>query len=152
MATPQNPTRKPLLDLDSFAETPQIRVDGELYDLRLPDHITIVEGVRIRKVSPRLDELQAKEAAGTLNEDEAVELTQILDMVARIVLKAPDSVHERLADWQRIAIVLSFSGLSTPRLQATRAATEPASSSSPTGASSSPSSRASTRRSSRKRG
>lgn len=153
MATLPTPPRKtPLLDLDAFAEQPQARIDGTLYDLRMPDHLSIVEGVRIRKVAPRLEELQAKEVAGTLDEAEGEELSQILDGITRTVLVAPPEVLERLHDWQKIAVVLAFTGLSTPRLRATGATAEARSSSSPTGPSSSPNSPAPSRRSRRTRG
>lgn len=147
------PGRNLLLDLGHYAEVNEIRIDGVGYELRQPDQLTLVEGARLKKIGPRHDELLRKEAAGTLDETEAAELAVLLDTMTRVVLVAPETVHAALKDWQRIAIVLTFIGLSTPRLQATGATTEAApSSSSPTGESSSPSSRATTRRSRRKRG
>lgn len=95
-----------LLDLDTLTEHPSVIIDKHAYELTPPEALSAVEYHRIGKIAPRMFALW--ESATELTPEEEVELEQTLDRVCRIVLKAPDEVHERLTDLQRLAIYQTF--------------------------------------------
>lgn len=126
MATPTTGAEpvlpKPLFTLDDRPERDYIVVDGQHYEVLLPEELTLVQHQRLMRVCPRYDALMALDRA--LTDDEATELTGLVARIVEIVLQAPADIRARLRESEQLAIVLAFTGLSRRLLQpSTRAET-----------------------------
>ena len=82
-----------------------ITIDQQPYPFLDPARITPIERHHLIKLQRRSDEL-AQQA--DLTDDERAELQSIPDLMARIVVLAPDEVHQKLTDTQRMAIIAAF--------------------------------------------
>lgn len=149
MATTETDTRPPqfdTLDLTTLVERPKVRIDGELFELRHPDELSIVEQLRLEKMSQRavhlIDEMRA--AAEGPSEEQQQELAAVMDKTCRLVLVAPDSVHAKLREPHRSAISRAFSVLQRASLRAAGANQDAEATPITTGVNSSPDSVAST--------
>jgi hypothetical protein len=97
---------EPILDLTTFIERPTIRIDGEHYELRSLDEMSILEGQALTRDGREIEILAA---GGT---DPEGRLSGLLaDVVNRIVIGLPDTVLEALSDTNRMAICEVFTGL-----------------------------------------
>jgi len=124
-----------MFNLDELVEGPTVSIDGQAYPLAGPHALSPLEMYRNLKAARRLQALIDK---AELTEAEEAELGQIPDQVCRAVLDAPDAVHARLTDRQRMKVIELFSTLSRAPHQAPAGATPTASTGARTGASSSP--------------
>jgi hypothetical protein len=109
-----------LLDLHTITGTFTIRIDGEPYFLSHPDALTLSQINQLQKLRPRSLELATSEH---LSDDDERELSAILDRMVRIVLDAPETVHQKLNDPHRMAIVEAFTMLRSSSGQKTGATT-----------------------------
>lgn len=120
MATkPQTTPIRPVLNLDTQSPPEHVTIDGVGYDLRAAGDLSIQQTVRLMQLTPRHDDLIARQA--TLTEDEFTELGALLKRIVPLILEAPDDVHARLNENQRLQIVVAFTGLSRRLLDAPRA-------------------------------
>lgn len=101
-----SPDPAPLLNLDTLTEHPSVLIDKHAYALTPPEALSAVDYHRIGKIAPRMFALWESETA--LTPEQEVELEETLDRVCRIILKAPDEVHDRLTDLQRLSIYQTF--------------------------------------------
>jgi hypothetical protein len=132
--TPNTPlTPAPVLDLSTLVERPIITIDKKPYELRHPDELSIIERMRVAKLSDRVLALTNAIIAAPedgdglgISEAEEVELVTKADQVCRALLLAPDDIHARLRDEHRIAIAQAFSMLQFAVIALRRAAAKPA--------------------------
>lgn len=130
-----------VLDLDRLVDRPTVRINKKEYRLFTIDLLPPIENYQVRKLLKRNDELALKDE---LSKAEEQELKGLLDKIARIVLDAPDAIHKKLTDRQRVEIVQLFPVPSLILKYAAPTATEQAATGAiPTGATSSPASAAS---------
>lgn len=114
-------TRFETLDLTTVVERPQVRIDGELYDLKHPDEFSLVQSLRLSRQGQRVIELVTLLTDGVARAAPEVaaaeqEYEQLLDTTCRAVLVAPDAVHARLREDHRVAITRAFTLLQTATL------------------------------------
>ncbi|MBA5778072.1 hypothetical protein H2509_13550 [Stappia sp. F7233] len=100
------PTRsEPILDLSTLIERPRIRIDGNLYEIRSPDELSLIESHFFALKGQEIDRLTK---AGNQGE-ELAEL--IRDVVRKVVVELPSKVLSRLSEAHMLAIVEVFTGL-----------------------------------------
>ncbi len=135
----------PVLDLDTLIDRPTVKIGARVYRLYTIDLLPPLDNYKVRKLIRRGDELSLKD---DLTKTEEKELGSILDDVVRLVLDAPDAIHKKLTDRQRVEIFQTFH---VPSLEAMRKALAAAFdlmpgpvAATPTGATSPPDSPAST--------
>jgi hypothetical protein len=127
----------PLLNLDTLSQPLTVAtIDGEPYPIRSADQLSLAGYHVCQRAGERLDVLWGQPV---LSDDESAELSMLLDRVTRVVLDAPDAVHRRLTDLQRLAVAESFIRLPLPTLRSLGAAMTPRAAI-PTGANISPNS------------
>lgn len=131
-------TPTPLLSLETL-EGYTVTVDGQSYRLFAPDALPAFTYKRLSTLSVRLEALWQQEA---LSAAEERELSDVLDRLCRIVLEAPEGVHGRISDMQRLAIFQTFQKLPSATLRRMRQ--QNAAGARPNGVRSQPSSRGST--------
>lgn len=134
---------EPLLDLSTVLEPVHVRIDGVPHRLWHRDNLTLAQTVRLEDLGPRVQQLFAALRDDTLDAAGEAELDQKLTAATRVVLDAPEAVHERLSQQQRFQILRTFMQLSTEAAAVERSPT-PAPASPSTGENSSPASPAST--------
>lgn len=107
MADPTTP-QTPVLDLDILtgATRPVVRIDGTPYPLKDPDELSVLD---FHRAVPRRA-LELEELANP-TDSEAQEYSAILDQGCRLVLEAPDEVHQRLKNRQREQVISVFTRL-----------------------------------------
>lgn len=102
-------TEEPLLDLKTVTGKFHIRIDGVPHFLAHPDSLTLRQWTQLETLAPRIAVLTLAVGKGdTVSEDDERELSVLLDKAARIVLDAPEVVHEKLMDMHRAAIMNAF--------------------------------------------
>lgn len=112
----------PVLDIHTVAQGSPVRIDGRTYTLRNALALTLQQSLALEQMTPRISQLMKR--ADRLKKPEFQELAQGLDTICRIVLDAPDGVHARLTDPNRVAILRAFIQLrpvTRPRSGAPRA-------------------------------
>lgn len=97
--------QKLVLDLDALTEAPQVRIDGQLYDLRTKGEFSPLDAHRFKKLGGRMDALVSKE---DLSDAEESELEGITARICRDVIDAPEDVLAKLRDSQRMRIISTF--------------------------------------------
>lgn len=97
-----------VLDLQTLdPERPVIAIDGQTYELQLPDDFGLVELARIQRLQATVAEIMSR--TDDLTEDDAAGLEQALDAFTALVLPGvPLDVRARLRDSQRLAIIGAF--------------------------------------------
>jgi hypothetical protein len=93
-----------VLDLD-VDNRPQIKIDGTGYRVSTRHLLPPLELHHLSKLGRRLAELVQKEDA---SEDEQRELGDLPNRIVRAVLDAPDAIHQKLNDQQRMAIITAI--------------------------------------------
>lgn len=111
-----------ILDLATLTARSTISVDGQAYELLNPGELSILDNHRVAKWGARSQELYG--SLEQLGEDEVAELASLLDRLCRVIWKAPDDVHDRLTDTQRLAVATAFTGLQRGTLPGTAGAVE----------------------------
>lgn len=91
----------PILNLDSLVDRPTVVIDGTEYWLVTPDILPPLDGHRLQRLMGRVMTLSGQ---ATLSEDEERELGGLPDRLCRLVLEAPDAVHQKLDDRRRMLI------------------------------------------------
>ncbi len=106
--------KKPILSLTKLVEREFIEINGEPYDLKNLDELSLMEATRYEAMGKQLKDA----ATGTETDEELAamlaesgELGRALDLAVRIVLVAPEEVYDFLDDFQRIAIMDVFTRL-----------------------------------------
>lgn len=98
-----------LLDITTDIGRFHVRIDGVPHFISHPDALTLSQINQLQHLRPRAIEMQTR--AEELTSDDERELGAILDRMVRIVLDAPEAVHQKLIDAHRLAIVDAFSKL-----------------------------------------
>ena len=101
--------RTPILNLDTLVERAVVRIDGTDYELLNPGELSVLDFHKIGKRAERVEAMLKEE--GDLSEDQVVTLTEALDALCRLVLRAPAEVHARLSDTQRLKVTQAFTVL-----------------------------------------
>lgn len=101
-------TDTPVLNLTTTVEKLHVRIDGVPHYFKGPDALTLVQHLRMEKISPRIAELLKVAEAGTIAADAEQDLHALLDEACRMVVEASEAVHARLTDVHRTAIVWAF--------------------------------------------
>jgi hypothetical protein len=97
---------KVVLNFDQQDDTALVvTIDQQTYPFLDPTRVTPIERHRLIRLQRRGDELAQK---ADLTEEERAELESIPDQMVRIVVKAPDEIHKKLNDEQRMAILAAF--------------------------------------------
>jgi hypothetical protein len=122
MAETQTATRQALLSINTLVEREFIRIDGQSYDLRSVDDLSILDYRRLAKMGEQLKPLMQAYEDDTLTPEQATDFDDRLDRLCRAVLEAPSDVFSKLQTVHRLNIALAFMGLSLPRLRQARAA------------------------------
>lgn len=111
---------KPLLTLETLEpDRPFIEIDGETYELAVPEDFGLIESARFAKLVRQARDAE-KSTADMTDQDEAVDaaidaLEQLADSAAAMVLRAPDEVRARLNSSQKLQVVSAFSQATTRR-------------------------------------
>lgn len=116
-------TAAPLLDLQTLTTRHSIAIDGAAYELRTFDDLSIVDYHQTPRRAARIYGLLREE---TLTSEQEHELSRLVDQVCRIILDAPQAVHAKLKDWQRLKIFQTFTLLSRVTAPPAGAAAAPA--------------------------
>lgn len=125
----------PLLNLDTFVDRQFVRIDGEPFDIRNHDELSLVDYRRVERWGRQLDVLWALDEP---TKEQEQQISHLLDLICQKVIDAPAEVHAKLTDIHRMAIAKAFTELRRPILQGTGASAteaEPAATSRPTGGS-----------------
>jgi hypothetical protein len=135
---------EPVLDLNTLVERRTIRIDGAPYELTNHSEVSILDYYRIGRQSERLDAMVNQPEA--MAPEQVEELQRLLNELVRFVLRAPDDVHARLNDIQKLQIISVFTDLQRGAAAPAGATVEPprTKAATLTGASSSPGSSGST--------
>lgn len=112
------PQTGPLLKLDTLVQRDYLTIDGEPYDLRNAEELSLFDRERIIHYSTRMRWIEQK--AERTNDDD-VEYGGLVQKVVAMIVDAPASVLDRLERPHREAICLTFIGLLLARLDLTRA-------------------------------
>lgn len=107
-------TATPLLNLDTLANPATVVIDKQPYVILAPDALNVLDFRRLQALIPRLERLDAQEM---LTDEEGEEFRRHIDAICRLVLQAPEDVHARLSDVQRIAVYMAFAELPSSMLQ-----------------------------------
>ena len=105
------PTKTKVLQLDRIYDFDAVNIDGKEYPLRNRDAIALLDYRWIEKKQPRMVELFNLDDPA---EEDAEELSTLVERLTRIILDAPDAVQESLSDMQRMDIISFFSRKSKP--------------------------------------
>jgi hypothetical protein len=101
--------RKPVLDLTTLVERPQIAIDGTRYDILSPDEVSIVDLERFAAIGRRAEHLAGLDAATEEDQGEVVKL--INDLAARIMIGVPEDVRSALSLANLMRVVEVFIAL-----------------------------------------
>jgi hypothetical protein len=115
----------PILNLDSLVDRPTVVINDKEYWLLTLDILPPLDAHRLQFMTQRVAELLGQ--ATPLSEDEERELKTLPDRMCRMVLDAPDDVHQALTDPKRMLIAETAattfrSGLRIPPLAGPTAA------------------------------
>lgn len=119
MAVPVPGNSPPLLSLDTLVTGPTVAIDGVPYRLKTRLQLGIVPGAKLAIDGRRMEELNTRQP--NLTVPEAEELASLIDNTCRAVLDAPDHVHQKLSDNQRLDVCWAFIGLHSSILPTTGA-------------------------------
>ncbi len=97
---------EPLLDIQTLAARPVIKIDGQLYEILSLDELSVVDSVRFQGWGKRLAALIAEPS---LDDAQAEELVAALyHLTDRIMVGVPREVLDELSDASRIAVAEVF--------------------------------------------
>jgi len=92
----------PILNLNTLVDRPTVVLDGIEYWLLTYEVLPPLDSYQLQAMNRRVAELMKREDA--LSEAEILELQALPNRIAHIVLEAPDEVHAKLNDRQRMQI------------------------------------------------
>lgn len=113
-------SRSPVLSLSTLSEGLPIKIDGQTYEIRHPNMLSLGAILRFEALRPRILPLLEKE---DLSEAEGEELSRLLATVTEMFLDAPPDVRGRLTDQQRVLVMQAFVQLRSTRTTPTAGAT-----------------------------
>ncbi len=100
---------EPLLDIQTLAERPVIKIDGQVYEILSLDELSVVDSVRFQGLGKRLAALIAEP---DLDDAQAEELVAALHhLTDRIMVGVPKEVRDGLSDASRVAVAGVFMNL-----------------------------------------
>ena len=105
---PAETKRKPLLSLDTLIVRDTVVIDGDVHEILNPSELSMLDHHRLHRQGRRLQVLLEKDDA---SDEELGETIKAIDTICRYVLKAPDEVHEKLTDTQRLQVTQAFTEL-----------------------------------------
>lgn len=111
-------TTAPLLDLTVTIDRPCIRFNGVNYEIRTAADLTIGEYKHLWQTAPQLSALLSKK---DVSKEEDAARSQMLDDLCRLAIIAPDDVHSRLGDVNRMSVFGVFTNLLFPSVSGARA-------------------------------
>lgn len=95
---------KQVLNIDELSG-PTVAINGTEYPLVRRAFLSPLEA---RQFAQYGKELEALMASPELTDEQAAALGTITDRMCRVILEAPDGVHEILSDRNRVAIINAF--------------------------------------------
>ncbi len=99
---------EPLLNLDTLVEHRTVRIDRVEYDLLNPEEVSLLDYHRIQKQSNRV---AAMMEAAEMTDEQAEDLSRLLDSLCKFVLRAPEEVHAKLIDTNKLRVIEVFTNL-----------------------------------------
>lgn len=112
-----------VLTLETLVDHATITIDGTAFELINPGELSIVDTHRVAKWGARVQEIYKD--LDSQRENEVAELAGLLDKLCRLLWRAPDDIHDRLSDNQRLAIVMAFTELQRGTLPVPAGANQP---------------------------
>jgi hypothetical protein len=107
--------QKPVLEIRTKNDDPLfVKVDGKAYPLRRLRDFGLQD---LHRLTQQGRSLQRAFAAVSLSPEEVEDLSASIKAIAEAVLDAPDAVHRKLTDVNRLEVASAFirsSGLQTP--------------------------------------
>lgn len=105
MAQTKTLATEPILDLTTVVHRSLVRIDGKKYELKSPEEFALLD---YRSKTRKYDRLGFLFRKKRLTSAESKEQQTLLDEFCRAILEAPDAVHDKLVEPQRIAVVTAF--------------------------------------------
>lgn len=130
--------RDALLDLSTLLDRDHVNIDGQAYELRLPQELSVHDGATAARVGEQLQAVSGKPLSA-LTPEEAAQIEGALRWIIDAILIAPEDTQARLNTHQCLAIATAFFDRRRAETRTTRAATP----SRPTRSTGAPSSRGS---------
>jgi hypothetical protein len=93
----------------------RVVIDGKSYALKTSNELSLSEVEKLRREGPALTELYRKFTQSNSPTDAAA-VSKKLDVLCRIVLVAPNAVHRRLGDVNRLRVIEQFTKVGQPVL------------------------------------
>jgi hypothetical protein len=111
-----------LLDLDDIVQRRKVRIGGKDYELLNEGELSIMDYRRLGRRWQEFEDIAKKDDA---TEEECSRADELLDIITRMTLTAPEDVHQSLTPAQRYTIGTFFMGLlkTTPSAQGETPAT-----------------------------
>jgi len=100
-----------VLSLNTLFEPVHVRIDGAPHRLMHEDALTLEQTLLMEKLGPRVNDLFKKLRDESIVDEERLELDVALDRACRLVLDAPDVVHQRLTQKHRFDVLKAFMDL-----------------------------------------
>lgn len=100
---------EPILELTTLVRRPKIAIDGERYEIRSPDELSVLDHQRLASLGTRLQKLMDKAELTTPEEKELGELIPTIS--AKIMVGVPIAIAARLSDEQRLKVIEVFTSL-----------------------------------------
>lgn len=97
-----------LLDL-TIDDRPFMKINGKPYEVRTPGEFSYLAYRKHTRDFHRMGQLLTQKRA--LTKKEEAEHDRLLDSMARMILMAPDAVHQKLRPVHRLEIIKAFSQL-----------------------------------------
>ncbi len=101
-----------ILDLSTKRERPKIRIDGVLYELRLPTDLELKDVLWVQRVDKRIEYLQKKLEKDVVPDAVGEEFETLMNRFSDLILsEVPQKVLVLLSDVQRMAVVDTYAKL-----------------------------------------
>jgi hypothetical protein len=99
-----------VLDLNTSTATRRvIKVDGESYNLRNQNELSLAARVRIARAGARFEDIDDHDKLREITDEQIDALQADIRSAARsLIVSIPDAVFERLLDEQCLAVVQAF--------------------------------------------
>lgn len=99
---------KPLLTFETLApERPTIAIDGAAYELAAPEDFGIMDQARLSRLQKRVNEFAG---GADISDEDAAMLVDALDQLVILILPSlPADVRGRLRDGHKLQIIQAFS-------------------------------------------
>ena len=98
--------QKPILDITTLIERPQIRIDGKLYELFMRDEMSIFTAEKLRRLYNAITALEQPKKRSKAQEAHYLKLLR--EFVGLVVIALPTSVRAKLRRTHLVSIVYAF--------------------------------------------